>query len=464
MHAAMVSGALIDTGPTVFTLKPIFDHLFARCDLEFDDYVTTSPLDLLARHNWADPKGPGHPDSPDNLDLFASVKQSIDAIHQFSGPKEAENYRQFTEQASKAFDMLDDRFMRRSAPNLLPLFKGLKIGGLLAANPFQTLWNKLGSRFDDPRLQQLFSRYATYCGSSPFSAPSTLMLVAHAEQKGVWAVQGGMDALARGLHKACERLGVVFHFNTGASSLIKKSGRIKGIILSNGAEVPAAAVIFGGDIAALSSGCFGESTRQTVPAPKPEDRSLSAMTWAMLAKTDGFDLAHHTLFFARNYADEFEAIFDRSSISSDPTIYICAQDRGPFPVKEGAEDRIFILINAPPNGDRQSYKKEDTDKCLSQIMTRLGRAGLSLTVRGDTPLVSTPADFSVRFPATGGALYGRANHGPFDSFKRPGVKTKMTGLYLAGGSTHPSPGVPMASLSGQMAAAEIISDWDSIKR
>ena len=41
---------------------------------------------------------------------------------------------------------------------------------LLSIRPFETLWGALGGYFHDPRLRQLFGRYATYSGASPFLA------------------------------------------------------------------------------------------------------------------------------------------------------------------------------------------------------------------------------------------------------------------------------------------------------
>ena len=46
------------------------------------------------------------------------------------------------------------------------------------------LWDRLGKDFRDPRLRQLFARYATYCGSSPWEEPATLMLIADVEMQG----------------------------------------------------------------------------------------------------------------------------------------------------------------------------------------------------------------------------------------------------------------------------------------
>jgi 1-hydroxycarotenoid 3,4-desaturase len=62
------------------------------------------------------------------------------------------------------------------------------------------------------------------------------------------------------------------------------------------------------------------------------------------------------------------------------------------------------------------------------------------------------------FPATGGALYGQAMHGAMAPFRRPGARSALPGLYLAGGSVHPGPGVPFAVLSGRLAAESLLQD------
>ncbi|WP_204315165.1 hypothetical protein, partial [Klebsiella pneumoniae] len=71
------------------------------------------------------------------------------------------------------YTTLDRPFMRSSRPSPGSLaWRVLRQQGpaglrrLLNISPFTTLWRELGRYFHDPRLRQLFGRYATYCGSS----------------------------------------------------------------------------------------------------------------------------------------------------------------------------------------------------------------------------------------------------------------------------------------------------------
>ena len=106
----------------------------------------------------------------------------------------------------------------------------MPLGEMLRINPFETLWHALGRHFKDRRLQQLFGRYATYCGSSPFAAPATLMLVADVEAQGVWRIEGGMAALAAALEAHARKLGVTFHFDRKAERIETEGAMISAVM------------------------------------------------------------------------------------------------------------------------------------------------------------------------------------------------------------------------------------------
>ena len=84
--------------------------------------------------------------------------------------------------------------------------------------------------------------------------------------------------------------------------------------------------------------------------------------------------------------------------------------------------------------------------------------GLQIDASSMTCTPTAPSGFERLFPATGGALYGRSNHGFMGTFERGGNTSSIPGLYFVGGSVHPGAGVPMAVLSGRLCAARVVDD------
>ncbi|MGI4765191.1 MAG: FAD-dependent oxidoreductase [Janthinobacterium lividum] len=102
--------------------------------------------------------------------------------------------------------------------------------------------------------------------------------------------------------------------------------------------------------------------------------------------------------------------------------------------------------------------------CEERTFRQLERFGLTAERPPGSTLPTAPSDFADLFPGPGGALYGPASHGWMASFRRPGSRSRLPGLFLAGGSVHPGSGVPMAALSGQLAASSIMRDCASTSR
>jgi 1-hydroxycarotenoid 3,4-desaturase len=459
MREIEVGGMRVDSGPTVFTMRWVFDELFAAVGASLAEHLTLQPVETLARHAWSE---------NECLDLFADVSRSVDAIGQFAGPAEARRYRAFSTQAGRIYRTLERPFLRSARPTPASLVRsvGLRgLGDLWSIDPFATLWSALGEYFHDPRLRQLFGRYATYCGSSPFLAPATLMLVAHVERDGVWLVEGGMHRMAVALANLAVQCGVTLRYGERVREISVSHGRASGIALDSGETFDADAVLANADIAALSSGRFGDDVARSVPHVPASARSLSAVTWSMVAQTSGFPLLRHNVFFSGDYAVEFQDIFEHARLPIAPTVYVCAQDRNDKDCEAHCEaERLLCLVNAPPTGDVHHFTVAEIETCEKQTFGLLQRCGLRVDRLSEATRVTTPSDFERMFPATGGALYGQAAHGWRASFSRPGSRSKMPGLYLAGGSVHPGPGVPMAALSGRLAAASIVEDFASTSR
>ncbi len=449
MRQVTVSGRALDVGPTVFTMRWVFEDLYRRAGLVFSEAVDMQGADLLARHSWV---------GSDPLDLFTEVERSVAAIESLCGSREAGSYREFARRSEAVFNTLDAPFMRaqRPGPIALSLHNGLRgIIDLSKTGAFETLWRSLAGTFEDERLRQLFARYSTYCGSSPFRAPATLMLIAHVERAGVWLLRGGMQALAQSLQHSAEQLGVDCRFNQHVERIETRGNRVRNVILANGDVLPASAVVFNGDTNALCAGLLGDAVQKATPART--EASLSAITRATVARVSGFPLAHHSVLFGGDYPREFSSVFDQATVPPDPTVYICAQDRDGFVPRAGNNDspeRLFCLINAPA----RELSGEETDAALANLDAALKSHGLHLHDDAADARVTGPGDFAELFPATRGALYGRPTHGWLGSFRRPGARSRVQGLYLAGGSVHPGAGVPMAALGGRLAAEQLLAD------
>jgi len=220
------------------------------------------------------------------------------------------------------------------------------------------------------------------------------------------------------------------------------------------------------DAGAVAAGLLGPAVQGATPAVAAKDRSLSAVTWATVARTEGFPLTRHNVFFSGDYAGEFRDLA-AGVTPKQPTVYVCAQDRGDDDAVQPGPERLLCLINAPPTGDTKPPTATEIEQCADRSFRLLAQCGLTLTQEATE--TTTPEGFHKLFPGTGGALYGPAVHGATATFKRPGARTRVPGLYLAGGSTHPGAGVPMAALSGRLAAASLLQDvnakdWGSTSR
>ncbi len=439
----------VDAGPTVLTMRPVFDTLFADVGAKLDDHVTLHREEILARHFWPDGS---------SLDLHADPEASAAAIRDFAGPGAEADFRAFSAKARRLFEAFEAPMMYAARPHLAKLVAHVlaRPGLIPVLAPHRTLAKSLARQFGDTRLAQLFGRYATYVGGSPYRAPSVLALIWHSEAQGVWRVEGGMHRLAAALTSLAENLGVDIRLGTGVRCIEAPDGQVRSVITDDGAHLHADHVVFNGDPRALTTGLLGEGVRQAARLRQTMPRSHSAYVYSFAAKPSGPDLAHHNVFFSADPQGEFEAL-SAGRAPNTPTLYLCAEDRGGSGAPEGPE-RFEIIMNGPPTSAGPS---EEDATCRQRIFPQLARFGLTFSPEPAAEALTTPAGFARLFPGSDGSLYGPSPHGMMAAFNRPTARTQVKGLYLAGGGAHPGAGIPMATLSGRHAAEAIMTDHAS---
>lgn len=444
----------VDAGPTVLTMRSVFEALFAHVGASLAEALDLAPERILARHWW-----PGG----ETLDLHADPEASEAAIHDFAGPGAAADFRAFNATAARLYAAFEVPMMHAPEPDPLAVSRAVMRRPALIAemSPSRTLAASLDSRFRDPRLRQLFGRYATYVGGSPYESPALLALIWRAEAGGVWRVSGGMHRLAAVLRDLAAARGARFLFDTEARRIDVAGGVVSAVRLADGDRLPADRVVFNGDPRALATGLLGQAAAGSIPDAEAatSPRSLSANVWSFAERPHGAPLCHHNVFFCSDPRAEFDDLA-RGRTPGDPTIYVCAQDRGADLTPTGPE-RFEIILNAPPAASGTGLDDTEFARCRTRTFATLDRMGLGFSTRPGRSALTTPQDFAAMFPGSQGALYGRSPHGLMAPFRRPRARTRLPGLYLAGGGVHPGPGMPMATLSGRHAAAAILADLAS---
>jgi len=361
MRTLPSSAGPVDAGPTVLTMRPVFDALFADVGETLESHLTLTPLQTLARHYW---------DDGVRLDLMADADQSTANVREAFGRKAEAEFAAFSARAKRLFDAFDAPMMRQAEPDQLAVTKTVLRDLRLIADmaPWRSLAGLLKSAFSHPHLTQLFGRYATYVGGSPYASPAILSLIWQAEAQGVWTVKGGMHQLALTIAMLAQDRGATFHYDTPAKRITQQGGQVTGVETAGG-HIPADKVLFSGDPRALFAGLLGDAPKSAVDRPQVTPRSLSAYVHAFAAEPNGVDLAHHTVFFGHDPKAEFAALA-KSQMPADATLYLCSQDHGQvaatanqrFEISRGS--RISACSSARHRGQRRSQHRRGSTRCF----------------------------------------------------------------------------------------------------
>lgn len=436
-----VDGVPLDTGPSVLTLPHVIEAVFDEVGLPASErfesieltpsfrYVFSSGVEVLFHHDLGE--------------TFASVESSLGA----RARAELEDYLAYSR---RIWDAAAPHFVMSHAPDVSRLLRGgPRIwGAVRQIDAFRTLRSAIKSRVKTPELVSILERYATYNGSDARTAPATLGCIAHVELGlGGFGVRGGLRAVASALARALERTGVQVELDTKVTELLFSGRKVRGVETTRGTFL-AESVVLGADLGQWQ----GSFPSGKVPGggETPSMSGYNAIFLRCKARDPMPSLAPHTVFFPENYEKEFADIFDAGSVPEDPTIYVCAQDRSHGTESYPDREPLFTMVNAPPLTSGRTLP--DAGTIAEKIRERLVAYNL-LSAEDELVWSRSPHDLAREFPGSGGALYGPASNSMMSAFRRvPNRIPDCEGLYVASGSAHPGGGVPLAALSGRLAA------------
>jgi phytoene desaturase len=440
-----------DTGPSVITMRHVFEDLFASAGRRLDDYLTLRPVDPLTRYFYPDGT---------TLDAARDLAQMVGEIEKLSSdPRDVEGYLSFLAYAARIHRITGPVFIYNDPPTFWRVAR-TPLRDIPAVDPLRTMDAAIRGFVRSPKLRQLLGRFATYVGASPYLAPATLSVIAHVELTGgVWYPEGGIYSIARAFERLARELGVEIRTNTPVRCIDVKHGAVAGVELADGKRLEAKQVIANVDVATvyeklLPRAVVNPSRIQTLTSVEP---SCSGLILLLGVEKQFPKLAHHNIFFSQDYQREFDDIFKRGTLPDDPTIYLAITSKtDPDHAPPGGEN-WFVLINAPTLKDGQPAA--DYTAYHDKVLGRLADYGFDARGHIRTEQMLTPRDLEQLTGARGGALYGASSNDRFNALRRPHNRAPdVRGLYFAGGTTHPGGGVPMVTLSGKVAAQMVLED------
>lgn len=438
-----------DTGPSVITMRPVFEELFAAAGRRLEDYLTLAPVEPLTRYFFPDGT---RLDATRDLARMAEQVAAIDE-------RDIEGYLDFLEYAARLHRITGPVFVYNQPPTLRT-FLGVSPADMVRVDPWLTMDQAIRRRVHSPHLRQLLGRFATYVGASPFQAPATLSVIAHVELTGgVWYPRGGIYQIAAALARLATELGVEIHTQTPVTRIVVEHGRATGVFTGDGRTFAATSVIANVDVTTVYEHLLPP---ELAPARRAalRRRETSCSGYVLLLGVEGEhpQLAHHNIFFNRDYRREFADIFQRGVPPHDPTVYVAiTSKRDPDHAPAGCEN-WFVLVNAPPLGAAFNWERQSA-AYRTVVLETLARYGLDIRHRIRSEVALTPHDIQRLTGAWRGALYGISSNQALNAFRRPHNRCPdVRGLYFAGGTTHPGGGVPMVTLSGKVAAELLLSN------
>ena len=459
-----------DTGASLLTMPFVIDELFDFAGFKRSDYLDFVPIDPICRYFFPDGS---------MMDASADQRKMETAIAQLS-PNDVKAYKRFLKYAERIHDLTAEIFMFTPIHEFRKLMRPQYFRTLFRLHqidPFRTVHQSVSRFFSDPRLVQLFDRYATYNGSDPFQAPATLNIIPYIEYGlGGYYIKGGIYRLVEALEAVARERGVQIYTSAEVEHICRVGKRVNGVQV-NGETVDADYVLCGADAVVayheliltknatptsmLKARVLGQGHQHQRKKVNQLEPSLSGMVFLWGIKGKHPKLVHHNIIFSSDYNAEFRQIFKHQRVPDEPTIYIAITSKADAAHAPVDGENWFVLLNMPYLVPGQRWKKEKV-RMRAVVLDRLKQLGFDIANQIEVEQIYTPEDFAELYASNQGSIYGVSSNSKTTAFKRlPNRSRLLKGLYFAGGSVHPGGGIPLVMLSGKMAATLIAEDHKS---
>lgn len=463
MNVLQEQGFTFDMGPTILTMPQVIRGIISRTGRNVSDYIDIVDLDPQWRCFY---------DDGTVIDLRGDVDTMATAMdRQFPGQGVGAGWRSFIDYSRRMYGLSEKVFFYRDLGGVVDMMKTTPttepgvLKDVLGMRMHSTVGRTIHKHIREPHLAQLCEHFLQYVGSSPFLAPAILTLIAAAQvDHGCCYAMGGTRMVAGSLERILREEEATIVTGVGVRRILQERGRTTGVELEDGRTIAADVVVSNCDVQRTYRDLLGdeESLNEQARIGRRYRPACSGVVLYLGLDRQYDHLLHHDFLFSNDPSYEFADIYDRGIPARDPSVYLCVPSRtDPAQAPEGGE-ALYALIHTPylrpgqewhgPGGLLEQYRPIVMDK-----LKRHGMEDIEDHIVVERHL--TPQDIDRMYNAEGGAIYGLASHGRLAGGFKPRNRSRtLDGLYLAGGSTNPGPGVPMVLMSGVTAALAVAED------
>ena len=444
-------GFRFDMGPSLFTMPHLMDEIFESAGRNPKDYFEYHKNPEACRYFWMDGQ---------KLTLFPTIEENVKEVSRVFGPEAGDSIQKYFNDARKKFELTAPFFLEKSL-HRVKTFLSPKVLKVVAEIPklglFSTLDHQNKRYFKEPKLVQVFNRFATYNGSSPYHTPGIMQMIAHLEHGiGTYFPKGGMHSISQSLTRLARDLGVRFELNSNVDEICIENKKVSGLIV-DGSFVACDKIVCNADVKHVYQSVIPEPVKRPKKTLAQEPSSSALIFyWGIAQSFKELDL--HNIIFSLDYEREFDRIRSNGAFWEDPTIYIHVSNRLEKNDAPPGKDSWFVMVNVPH--DQGQNWSEITDRVRNTVIERISEV-LEVDIESliETEDILTPPEIQSRTSSMGGALYGTSSNDRMAAFLRHSNKSKdVKGLYFCGGSVHPGGGIPLCLLSGKIAAEWIGED------
>jgi len=432
-----------DAGPSLFTMPHLIEDLFQISKKNIQEYFAYSKLEIVCKYFYEDGT---------ILEAHANKNKFAEEIEKKLGePKE--KILKYLQKSAKKYEITESLFLKRSLHKLETWLNKEAFRGYMNIHTlevFKTMNEANQTAFKNPKLVQLFNRFATYNGSDPYQTPATLTIIPHLEHNiGAFFPKGGMYAITKALVHLAEDLGVRFYLNSKVQEIITEKNKVKGLKI-NDSVLNFDLIISNMDMVATYKYLLPHAHHPQKLLSQPKSSSALIFYWGI--KKEFPDLQVHNIFFSKNYEEEFKHIFQHKTIYQDPTIYVNIGSKGES--KDAPQDceTWFVMINTPNNeGQDWDTLIKEARKNIIEKLSRLLKTDIESLIEVESIL--DPRTIESKTSSSQGALYGNSSNNRYAAFLRHANFSKeFDNLYFVGGSVHPGGGIPLCLSSAAIMA------------